>query len=189
MIDAADLGLRRGDLVLFDTAPLIYLIEGGATEGKFRENIPGSTREADRRSVSRFFASAARAGDLRLAASALAWTECLAGPLAEGDRGRADQFRQVLADSTFIRVEAVDVAVAEEAACLIGRSPRGGRSGLGFADCVHLATAVVIGAAAVLTNDEAWRSAVKAAAQETGPRAAAYRRLIVLLVDELCFDL
>lgn len=173
MIDVAEFGLRPGDLVLLDSSPLIYLSDPSAA----------AARGADRADAVRAFLDAARSGGVRLAASTLAWTECLAGPHKAGDAARADGIRAALTADSRVVFEPVDIAVAEEAARLGALAPA-----LGLADAVHLATAAVIGAAAVLTNDEAWRRVAAAAGREpgTGP-ARAYRSLRVLLVDELEF--
>ena len=157
-----ELGLRRGDLVLVDTAPLVYLVEGGPSRG----GAAAPDRRAD--AAGAFFA-AAEAGGLRLAASALAWTELLAKPLREGDEALADRFRSFLADSKRLYLAPVDAAIADAAAALRGRRR------LELADAVQIATALVLGAAAVLTNDEAWRRVPDC------PR--------VILLDELAFEL
>lgn len=159
MLDFAEFGLKPGALVLLDTAPLVYLVEGNG----------------DRAAVARSFAEAAREGTLRLAASVLVWTEGLTAPLAAGDRMRADAYRKTLADSSLVALEPVDVAIAEQAAALRAAAPS-----LAAMDALHLATALRLGADAVLTNDEAWRT-LAAAAFPRGPR--------VLLVDELAFSL
>jgi predicted nucleic acid-binding protein len=143
-----------GSVVLVDASALVYLVEGG----------DGNPRRA---AVARFFEAAAR-GELGLLVSAVAWAELLEGPLRSGDAGLAARCRALLADSSRIKVEPVDVAIAEEAALLRARR------GLGLADCIHIATARVLGADAALTNDEAWRRV-----PECPP---------VLLVDELAFD-
>jgi predicted nucleic acid-binding protein len=179
MLDLAELGLRRGDLVILDAAPIIYLVEGDAVPAG-----RAAVRRSERNGVARFFADAAREGNLRLAASTVAWTEVLAGPLAEGDGEKAASFRRALADWRLLTLEPVDVAIAEEAARLSALPVRPG-----FADAIHLATAAVLGAAAVLTNDDAWPAAVAAAGSGASPHAAAYRSLRVLLVDELAFEL
>lgn len=171
MLDLAELGLRRGDLVLLDTAPIIYLVESDA-------GSPG------RAAVARFFAEAAAAGGLRLTASVVAWTEGLVGPIGSGDAETVDRFRRALSDSRTLVLEPVDVAIAEEAARLMSLPSRPG-----FPDAVHLATAAVLGAAAVLTNDEAWAAITASAGTGAYRHAAAYRSMRILLVDELAFDL
>ena len=163
MIDLPALGLEPGDLVLVDSGPLIYLSGGSAGRRK--------------QTVEAFFETAGTAG-LDLVASTLVWTEVLRGCLASGDREAADSARCLLADSARIRLEPLDVAVAEEAASLLAA----GR--LELADAIHIATAVVAGARAMLTNDEAWRDLAQGREKKGGrglPR--------VLLVDELAFML
>jgi predicted nucleic acid-binding protein len=150
----APAGLGPGSVLLVDSSALVYLVEGAN----------GSPRRA---AVSRFLEAAAR-GEIGLVVSALAWAELLEGPLRSGDAALAARCRALLADSPRVRVEPVDVAIAEESALLRARR------GLGLADCIHIATARVLGADAVLTNDEAWRRV-----PECPP---------VLLVDELAFD-
>jgi predicted nucleic acid-binding protein len=137
-----------------DAAPLVYLVEGAAGD--------------PRRAVAERFLDAAAGGELELVASAVAWSELLEGPLRKGEAELADRYRSLLADSSLVRIETVDVAIAEEAAALRARR------GLGLADSLHIATARVLKVDAVLTNDEAWRGLPEC------PR--------VLLVDELAFD-
>lgn len=162
MIDLAALGLGPGDLVLVDSGPLIYL---SGPSGRRRETVEA-------------FFEAAKAGGLGLVASTLAWTEVLRGCLAPGDRDAAEAARRLLADSARIRLEPLDVAVAEEAATLLAVCR------IELADAVHVATAIVSGARALLTNDEAWRGLALDGRKKGGrglPR--------VLLVDELAFML
>ncbi len=170
MFDLDEWELSRGSLLLIDSAPLIYLVDSV------------SARDADRAEAVRGFFEAA-SGALRLAASTLAWTECLAGPFKAADPASADRIRTALTEGSRIAFEPVDIAIAEEAARLGALAPA-----LGFADAIHLATAATISAAAVLTNDEAWRRIVAAAGREPGNGPAqAYRSMRVLLVDELGF--
>ncbi|HET7839614.1 MAG TPA: PIN domain-containing protein [Rectinemataceae bacterium] len=148
--------LPPGSIVLVDTAAFVYLLEGSG---------------ARRRVVEASFASARERG-LDLIASTIVWTELLdgAGPRAELAAG----YRSLLADSARIRLIGVDVAVAEEAAGLLAAARAAGRP-LGLADSLHIATAIVMGAKAVLGNDEAWR--------QVPPCPP------LLLIDELAFDL
>lgn len=178
MLDLRSLGLKTGDLVLLDTAPLVYLIEGAPTD-------------RDRSRVVEFFADRGRSGDLRLTASVLVWTEGLAGPLELGDLRRAEAMRIALSNSATLVLEPLDVSIAEEAARLLALRSGAGKTPrrlLEFADAIHLATAATRGAAAVLTNDGAWRGAVEAAAADPSRRGDPYRRLSVLLVDELTYS-
>lgn len=185
MLELEALGLAEGDLVLIDSAPLIYLVEA------FGSDAP---READRRKAVRFFADQARAGRLRLAASAVAWTECLTGALSEGETERTAAFRRALSDSALVVIAPVDVAVAEEAARLLAAVPDGASKKsrgprLELPDAIHVATAAVLEAAAILTNDGAWAEAVAAEGRRApAPLARIYRRMKVLSVDELAFS-
>jgi predicted nucleic acid-binding protein len=147
---------------------------------------PGAGGRAEERAaVVRFFLEEAKAGRIRLAASTLAWTECLAGPLRAQASDKADAFRNALSDGSVVALEPVDVSVAEEAARLLSLP-----AAPGFADAFHLATAAALGAAAALTNDGGWEAARTAAARSRpSVRAERYRRLRILLVDELAFNL
>jgi predicted nucleic acid-binding protein len=149
-----DARFAPGDLVLMDASPLVYLVEGE----------PGSPR---RKAVEAAMSAMTLAG-ARLVASTVVWTELLAAPLRRGDDALATAYRSLLSDSSRITLESVDAAIAERAALL--RSTRD----LELADSIHIATARILGAAAVLGNDEAWRRV-----PECPP---------LLLVDELAFD-
>jgi predicted nucleic acid-binding protein len=157
LFDELDLG--RGPLLL-DANCLVYLIEG---DGERRER------------VELFLEGAGRAG-LVATVSAIAWAELLEAPLRRGDGALAARYRRLLADSERIRVEPVDAAIAEEAARL------GAGSGLALGDALHLATALVLGARAVLSNDAAWPGALEAVLAKEA------KRPLVLLVDELFVD-
>jgi len=164
MLDLMALGLSEGDLVLLDSSALVYLVEGASS---------------GRRAAVADFLEAAGTGRLRLAISAIAWAELLSRPLASGAAALADSYRALLADSSRLYVACVDVAVAEEAARLAreapGASTRPEAAAASLPDRLHIATAKVLGAAAVLTTAEAWRRY---------PGCPP-----VLLVDELAFGL
>jgi predicted nucleic acid-binding protein len=156
-----DLDLPRGSVVLVDSSALVYLVEGESSSPR-------------RRAVERFFA-AAEAGGTRLVASTFAWTELLAGPISRGERELADAYRRLLADSSRILLREVDVAVAEAAAELAAALPNARKRSVSSGDLVHVATAIAVGAAAILTNDAAWRAL---------PRCPP-----LLLVDELAAEI
>jgi predicted nucleic acid-binding protein len=168
-----DIGLKKGSRILLDTAPLIYFVEAAE---KSQSLVSAATA---------LFA-ALRDEGFELCASTLLWTELLEGPLASGDARLADRYRALLADSNFVRLIPLDVAIAEESARLMASPLLKGR--LALADSVHLATAIVEGAQALLTNDEALREIAHKLArvdQGDGPR----RRTLpeILLFDELAF--
>jgi predicted nucleic acid-binding protein len=155
-----DIDLPEGSIVLLDSSALVYLVEGE----------PGSPR---RRAVEAFLAEAASRG-IRLAASTLVWAELLEKPLASGLPELATRYRSLLSDSSRIELRVVDVAVAEGAAALSASLAPALRRALSEADLVQVATARLLGALAVLGNDEAWRGVPGC------PR--------LILVDELAFE-
>jgi predicted nucleic acid-binding protein len=186
MISFDELGLPEKASLLVDTAPIIYFIEGPCSS---------AVDMKARYEVARLFFDEARKGSLRLIASTVAWTEVLERPAmgdlpkatperggSEAAEGKAVAYRRLLSDSSSVCIAPVDVAIAEEAARLIAASRRGPTKGprrsLELADALHLATAVVLGVDAILTNDGAFRSALRDLARP--PR--------ILLVDELAFD-
>jgi predicted nucleic acid-binding protein len=151
-----DLDLAAGGVVLVDAAPLVYLIEGSGAANRRGRAVLAFMTEVAARGAS-------------IIASTLLWTEILEGPLARKDLALAARYRALLADSSRIVLVPLDAAIAEEAARLAALR------GLSREDAVHIATARVSGAAAVLTNDEAWRELPEC------PR--------LFLVDELAFDI
>ena len=151
--------LPPGALVLVDSSALVYLVEG-------------ETSSARRSTVEAFFTEA-QARSWRLSASVVAWAELLELPLARNDAVLADRYRRLLSGGR-LELLVVDVAVAERAALLSASLAPGLRRSLSTADLIHIATASIAGANAVLGNDESWR-----AVQLCPP---------LLLVDELAFD-
>jgi predicted nucleic acid-binding protein len=139
-----DLDMVHGAIVLVDSSALVYLVEGKSLSPR-------------RAAVERFFAEAETRGT-RLVASTFAWTELLEGPLARGEHELAAAYRRLLADSSRIALREVDVSVAETAAELAAAMPNARRRTVSSGDLLHIATAIATDAAAILTNDEAWRS-------------------------------
>ena len=129
-------------VILVDSSALVYLIEGE----------PDSPRRARGRALP---GRCGRKG-WRLVASALIWTELLEKPLAAGDARLADRYRVFLAGGR-IELRVVDVAIADRAAELFASLAPGMRRRLSSADLVHIATALVLEARAILGNDDAWR--------------------------------
>lgn len=154
--------MNPGARVLVDSSALVYLVEGVPRRG------PAVSAFLDR----------VRAAGGRPFASVLVMTELLERPLARGDRDLALRYRRFLADSSLLVLVPVDVEISERAARILAEGtfdprshrlpglrpadPGSSRFGVSFADAVHLATALVHGAEAILTNDEAWRDVPEA---------------------------
>jgi Predicted nucleic acid-binding protein, contains PIN domain len=137
----------EGSLILLDSSAVMYFL---ATAD---ESPSGARRGA----VENFIHVAASSG-WRLAASTAIWIELLEGPLARRDREAAEACRRFLADSSRIYLREVDVVVAERAAALGASLPTARRRTYSSLDLIHIATAIELGAQAILTNDEAWAS-------------------------------
>lgn len=121
-------GLPEGALVLVDSAPIIYVLEGHPKFGaRFQPlfDIHGT-------------------GQLRFAVTTITVAEVLTGPLQAGDDALARRYRAIL--ETWQPV-ALDVDIAESAARLRA-SLR-----LKLADAVQVASALTINAAALVTHD------------------------------------
>ncbi len=147
-------------MVLVDSPSLVYLVEGE----------PSSKR---RRAVELFLAEAEARG-WRILASTLIWAELLEKPLADGDEELASRYRRFLS-SRSLELRIVDVAVAESAAALSASLAPALRRALSSTDIFHIATALCLGASAILGNDEAWRGVPSCPP--------------LVLVDELAFEL
>ena len=125
-------GLVPGALLVLDPNSLIYLREGSIRRRLFMEALW----------------KAGGAGSYRFAVSAIVWAEALTRPLSQGRHGDATLWRRLLAETSYLEIASVDVAVAEAMAALRAETS------LGLADAATLATALVRGAAGLLTNDE-----------------------------------
>jgi predicted nucleic acid-binding protein len=128
--------LTAGALVLVDSAPIIYLLEYHPRfAARFR---PVFERQA--------------VGEIVFAVTTIAMAEVLAGPLGAGQEVLAKRYRNVMESWQVVELSA---DIAESAARL-----RGGLK-LKLADAVQVASALAIGADALLTHDRDF-SAVKA---------------------------
>jgi predicted nucleic acid-binding protein len=128
--------LPSGALVLVDSAPIIYLLEYHPRfAARFR---PVFERQAN--------------GEIVFAVTTIAMAEVLAGPLSVGQEVLAKRYRNVMESW---QVVPLSVDIAESAARLRG-NPK-----LKLADAVQVASALAIGADALLTHDRDF-SAVKA---------------------------
>ena len=115
-------------LILMDTAPIIYVLEGNARlAGRFRPLF-----------------EAHAAGRLRFAVTTITIAEVLTGPLQRSDEALVRRYRAALESW---HVVALDAGIAESAARLRA-SLR-----LKLADAVQVASALAINAAAFVTHD------------------------------------
>jgi predicted nucleic acid-binding protein len=120
--------LRDGALVLLDSAPIIYLLEGHPKFGpRFKPLF-----------------EAHGAGHLRFAVTTITIAEVLTGPLQAGDDALAQRYRAILESWQPI---ALDVDIAQSAARLRASLH------LKLADAVQAASALAINAAALVTHD------------------------------------
>lgn len=121
-------GLQAGDLVLVDAAPFIYLLE-------------------DHRQLAARFEplfSAAERGEVEVALSTITLAEVLVGPLKAGRDDLAKRYEKALAAFEVIPLTA---EIASTAARLRASA------GLKLPDAIQAATALEIGAAALVTHD------------------------------------
>ena len=123
--------LDEGALVLVDTAPIIYVLEGHT------------------QFAARFAPLFARheAGTLNLAVSTITLSEVLAGPLGAGEEAIARRYRAALESWGIVELTA---DIAEQAA----RARAQYR--LKLPDAIQLATALAINADALATHDRAF---------------------------------
>lgn len=124
----------RGQLVALDTAPLIYFIEEHPTYCPV---------------VATFFEQLDK-GLLRAATSVITLSEVLVKPLRDRDARLTEQYREILLNAEGLTTVDVSAAIAEKAAQL--RS----QYSLRTPDAIQIATALHIGASALLTNDVRW---------------------------------
>lgn len=125
--------LPDGALLLIDSAPIIYILEGHATlAARF---APLFQRHAD--------------GELSLAVTTVSIAEVLTGPLRAGEEALAKRYRAVM-DAWQVVDFSVDIA--ESAARLRGKY------GLKLPDAIQLASALAINADALVTHDRDFAS-------------------------------
>jgi len=121
-------GLPEGSLVLVDSAPIIYVLEGHPKfSPRFKPLFDAHT-----------------AGRLRFAVTTITIAEVLTGPLRAGEDALARRYRAVLESWQPV---ALDTDIAESAARLRAALR------LGLADAVQAASALAIDAAALVTHD------------------------------------
>ena len=121
-------GLPDQALLLLDSAPIIYFLEGHPRFGpRFRPVF-----------------EAHAAGSVRFAVTTIAVAEILTGPLQDGDEALARRYRTILESWQLIEL---DLDIAESAARLRAVLR------LKLADAVQAASALVVNAAALVTHD------------------------------------
>ena len=133
-MESLDAGaLRRGALVLDDSAPIIYLLEDHPKLGpRFR---PLFERQA--------------AGEVLFAVTTVTVAEVLSGPLAVGQEVLAKRYRTVLESWEVVELS---IDIAESAARLRARLK------LKLPDAIQVASAIAIGADALVTHDRDFSS-------------------------------
>lgn len=120
--------LADGSLVLVDTAPIIYVLEGRAGHGRRFQPLFQHHEQ----------------GRLALAVSTVTMAEVLAGPFAAGEEALAKRYRSVLESWQLVDLTG---DIAEQAARLRARYR------LKLPDAVQLASALAINADALVTHD------------------------------------
>ena len=120
--------LADGALILVDSAPIIYVLEGHRTLARrFR---PLFARQAE--------------GEISFAVTAITIAEVLTGPLSVGDEALAERYRAIL-ESWYV-VE-LSTEIAERAARLRAHAR------LKLPDAVQAASAIAVNADALVTHD------------------------------------
>lgn len=128
-------GLGEHPVLLVDTAPIIYWLEG---HPRFSERFAPVF-------------SAAECGAASIVISTVTLAEVLAGPLRTGNELLTAQYREALTRSLGWQVLSLDVDTAVEAA-RVRTAYR-----LRLPDAIQVATAIRAGATALVTHDRALR--------------------------------
>ncbi|HXJ91910.1 MAG TPA: type II toxin-antitoxin system VapC family toxin [Terriglobia bacterium] len=125
-----------GKLIAFDTAPLIYYVEEHSLYFSLTEELFGTIRERQAQGLT----------------SALTLTEVLAKPFRMGRSDLAYAYRGILSATRGVSLCPAGEAVCEQAARL-----RADYGWLRTPDALQIATALVFGADAIVTNDDRWK--------------------------------
>ncbi|HSV46387.1 MAG TPA: PIN domain-containing protein [Ramlibacter sp.] len=121
-------GLHEGELVVVDTAPLIYLLED---HPQFAPVFEGLFQAYEQ-------------GRIQIALSTISLAEVLVGPLRRGDDALAKRYEKALAAFELVPVTAEIAATAARLRA---------STGLRLPDAIQAATALELGAAALVTHD------------------------------------
>ncbi len=130
------LDIPGGAVVLVDSAPIIYFLENHRTLAPRYLHL--FTRAAE--------------GELEIAISTITIAEVLSGPAAAGNELLLEKYRGALVHGVGWRVVEVSEALAVSAARLRAKYR------LKLPDAIQLATAVFIGAYALVTHDRDFKS-------------------------------
>jgi predicted nucleic acid-binding protein len=122
-----------GSTIVVDSAPIIYVLDG-TNRALLNKYLP--------------LFKAAEKGRIAVAVSTITIAEVMAGPMMHGNHVLAERYRQALSHSPNWR--AVDLTV--DIAALAARMRAKYR--LKLADAVQLATAIDVGAYALVTHDK-----------------------------------
>lgn len=128
----------QGQVVALDSAPLIYFIEQ-------RQPYVDLLRP---------FFRGVEAGELSIVTSVVTLLEVMVQPIRYGDEALANEYQEILLNGANVQTVSVTPTVAQVAAELRAESR------LKTPDAIHLATALQHQAAAFLTNDRDFGSAV-----------------------------
>lgn len=126
-------GLRDGDLVVVDSAPIIYLLED---HPQFSARFTGLFEAFD-------------AGQLRVAISTITLAEVLVGPLRHAQEALARRYARALESFEVVPLSAEIAATAAR----LRATTR-----LRLPDAIQAATALDVGAAALVTHDRDFSS-------------------------------
>ncbi len=118
-------------LVGIDTMAFLYHLEGDERYGPFTRTLFKSIEEGERHAVT----------------STITLLETLVKPKTLGDEAMRDDYHYALTSFPNLKLRPVDEEVAEAAATIRAKS------GLRTPDAIQLATSIVEGASAFITND------------------------------------
>ena len=143
-----ELTLERGSVIFIDTAPLIYFFEAHPKYQNLLSELFDQVVEQQ----------------CQMVTSLITYVEIVTAPLKSGDEKLAGKYREFFTNSSHIKVHAFDLAIADETAKI--------RALYGFKtpDAIQLATAKMMGADLVLSNDLQWKK---------------IKELRIILMDEL----
>jgi len=131
---------KRHRRVTIDTAPFIYMVEGGSP---YNDVLKDFFNRVQRREIRAF-------------TSALTLTEVLTIPLRKGQTDFVQSYRELLLRAKNLRLVDLNHSTAERAAQLRADNPKGTvkKSILSTPDAIQIATAIESQSSIFLTNDK-----------------------------------